>query len=93
METKLFEIHEREDVVLALGVRLTPRDGVERAFLEAAGNPKVMLLTFDSNRCTSDYYDWPIFTQGRATLKRAHRYIQEAWDSLDSGAVVDVDRL
>lgn len=98
METKLFEVRDRMTFLPVIAVKLEPGNPADRYLLAMAGfglraekQAKYILLgnlRMGKLECSpSDHAGHP---QVR-TLPRAHRYIQDHWDELESGQVVDVE--
>lgn len=87
METKLFEIRDEGTFIQAIGVQISAADGyVARAAGYGYGRPLVFLSFINRTaRGSYDPYEWP-----NRTMKHAHSYIQEKWDELKNGALIDV---
>lgn len=90
-ETKVFEIRDRETLIVAVAVRVAG-DGATRAgrLLRRGGyGHPVILLAKVNGGCRGtahdDPYDW-----GDRTMNAAHCYIEEHWDGIDDGGIVDV---
>lgn len=85
METKLFEIRDRGTCVPAMATRVSKEDGpiMRRA---GFGEPLVLLTMLAQPATEWDPYNW---RNGR-TMGNAHKFIEENWDVLVSGQVVDV---
>jgi len=103
MEIKLFEIRDRGTTIKGMAIRLgsplggkrseTPR---ETRMLASAGfgddeldhNHYVLLgdMGGGSFKMESSAYQW----SGSRTMKVAHEYIEENWDKLKTGDLVDV---
>lgn len=88
METKPIEIRDRGTFIPALAARVSPADGflIARAgFVE----PAVILIHLQSMDCHYDPFGWPA-SAGR-TMREAHKHIEQRWDEIAPGAVVDVE--
>lgn len=95
MEVKLFEVRDKGTFVVCLGVELkkskelTPK---EDYLIGRAGYSEHPLILFGSivggmvNEFNYDPYDWK-----QRTYKYAHHYVQDNWDDLKSGDLVDVE--
>ena len=85
MENKLFEIRDRGTCVPALAVRVSGDDGW---IMRRAGfrSPMVYLVALAIEKARYDPYNW----DNPRTMGNAHRYIEEHWDELQNGQVVDV---
>ena len=93
LETKTFEIRDKGTFIPAIGIKVDitrmPFDSRDRWLMKRAGygpdNSLVLLTRLDGGKSTHDPYDW-----GDRTWHSAHMYIQNSWDELESGAVIDV---
>lgn len=85
MKAKLFEIRDRMTCISALAVQLSESDGY-LARRAGFGAPMVLLSNLQREKITWDYSDW-----GDRTMQTAHRYIEDNFDTLADGAVVDVE--
>lgn len=86
MKTKLFEIRDRATFVPALAIQVSGDDGY---LMRRAGfqSPMVYLIMLATEKCRYDPYNW----DNPRTMGNAHRYIEEHFDDLKDGAVVDVE--
>lgn len=87
MESKLIEIRDKMTMIPALAVRISAADGY-LARRSGFGAPLVMLTRLQGGKACFDVYDW-----GDRTMTTAHNFIQEKWDEIRSGAVVDVEHI
>lgn len=100
VEAKLFEVRDAGTFMPVLAVKVAALDEAERYLLEAAGysldpkrgEPYVLLAPIDPGagqfgRINYDGYEW----RKSPTLRNAHLYIVDNWDSLAARAVVDVE--
>jgi len=94
-ETKFFEIRDNGTFIPAVASRYRVQaitDETERGhkLLRRAGwsydNPPVTLTHLANRKASADPFEW---SHGR-TMSIAHQYIQQEWDSLESGQVIDV---
>jgi hypothetical protein len=98
MIAKTFEIRDRATFIPVLAVKLVPGCEADRYLFGRAGfgvmpevqKAFVMVCRLDGGEgfATTDQHGWP---GGTRTMKYAHHYIREAFDKLESGAVVDVE--
>ena len=90
MKTKLFEIRDRGTFMPAMATRATSNDEQEKYLLASSGfafNSSFVILHFlELDKASYDPYGW-----GGRTMTTAHRYIQENWEKLKSGDVIDVE--
>lgn len=90
-EMKFFEIRDRGTCMPAMGIKMTfERKNPNEAFLLSSagyglGHPLIMLVFIEINICNYNPFAW-----GDRTKQAAHRYIEENFDDLESGQVVDV---
>ena len=98
MITKLFEIRDSAAFIPVLAVQLVPLDDAERYLLSRSGFGNddkgykryvvVHKLAISKSNGTYDPYNWPGDTR---TMCVAHNYIQQHFDQLESGDVIDVE--
>lgn len=84
METKLFEIRDAGTFIPALGVSISRRDGY-LARRAGFGDRCIYLVHLEGSHCAYDPYDW-----NNRTMQNAHQHIETHWDTLENGAVIDV---
>lgn len=99
METKLLEIRDSGTFMPCLAIKLSFKTEPERWLLARAGfNPIERIMEGTTNGfilfhplCTDqmnyDPYHW---NRGARTVPIAHKFIDEHWEELNSGDVVDV---
>lgn len=93
MEIKLFEIRDRATFIPAFAIRPLPNDEKQFYLLRSAGygcDPSHKIIIFGAlhgGQCEYDPYNWT----GSRTMKHAHHYIEEHFDTLNSGDVIDVE--
>lgn len=93
MNTKYFEIRDKLTFIPVLAVKLQSNFDQERWLLRRAGfDPKreyILLcqIVGGGGYSRSDVYEWG----GSRTYANAHKYIEENFDNLDPGAVIDVE--
>lgn len=94
METKLLEVRDRGTMMVVIGIRPAPRSDIERQMMYRCGfnTPQdyVLLGDLDGGKfaMTYDKYD---YYQSSRTKFVAYGYIQEHWDELQSGDLIDVE--
>lgn len=90
METKTFEIRDKATFIPALGVRVSGADGylMRRAGFDGF---QVYLIHLEGQTCAYDPYEWTGRRTGSMTMKEAHAYIEQNWDNLTDGQVIDVE--
>ncbi len=93
-ETKLFEIRDAGTFIPVAATRVI-NNGRDSSWLVhrggwALGDGPTHVWRLSENVGYSNPLDWP---GGSRTMQVAHQHIIEAWDSLTSGAVVDVEYL
>lgn len=95
MKTKTFEVRDAGTFIPVLAIKLVPADERDRYLLARAGFGRskeeqasyVVLIHLVDGHANHDPYCWPV---GR-TMEEAHKYIKKNFDSLQNGAVVDVE--
>lgn len=98
MNAKLFEIRDRMTFIPVLAVHLAPSREEERYLLARAGygeipreqSQYVLLIRIAGGQGPAhcDPYEW-----SDRTMQSAHLHIRQHWDTLEPGAVVDVEYL
>lgn len=85
MKNKLVEIRDEGTFIPALAIEVAGTDGY---LMRRAGfqSPMVILVKLVGEQWQYDPYGW-----GGRTMPVAHKYIQEHWEELQDGAVVDVE--
>src|SRR6266436_1053716 len=94
METKLFEVRDRGTLIPVIAIRLGSRNEAERYLLSRVGYGKTVeeqsgyilyagLEEFDMQ------YD--AYQQTNRTRQVSHKFIEDNWDNLTSGEVIDVE--
>ena len=90
MKTKLFEIRDRGTFMPAVATLAKGNDRHEQYLLSSSGFghtiPLIILYFLELNEGHYDAYHW-----GNRTRNTAHKYIQQNWDVLKSGDVIDVE--
>lgn len=92
MRTKVFEIRDRRTFIPAIAVKLMVRDELDGYLLHRAGyradDGRVLLARLVDGSGRTDPYDWH-----NRTMKTAHCYIDQHFDELENGAVIDVEHI
>jgi hypothetical protein len=96
MESKTFEIRDANTFIPVLATKLSPANERDRYLFARAGygvtsfeqSSYILLCRIygGGGPCQSDHYEW-----GNRTLTYAHRFIEENFDALITGAVIDVE--
>lgn len=95
MNCKTFEIRDRATFIPAIGIQLQPACEKDRWLLSKSGFGKdissqekyIILIRLYDAEAQYTPSDW----SNTRTMSYAHKYIIENWDSLDTGAVIDVE--
>lgn len=95
MNVKLFEIRDRGTYIAAIAIQLASRNEAERFMLSRSGygkHPKdhsryIMLARLEGGKITYDAFAWG----DTRTMPAAHNYINQHWDELLTGSVIDVE--
>lgn len=102
MDVKLFEVRDRMTTIPVMAVRLDSESERERWLIGRAGYGTtrgiqrgyilLMEIARPDDGCVRAVADGWVGLPGRGrTLPMAHALIQDAWDKLANGAVVDVE--
>ena len=90
MRVKLFEIRDRGTFMPAMATLAKSDDRHEQYLLSSSGfghpSPLIILYFLELNEGHCDAYHW-----GNRTRNTAHKYIQQNWDVLKSGDVIDIE--
>ena len=90
MKTKLFEIRDRGTFMPVMATLAKGDDRHEQYLLLSSGfghiSPLIILHFLELNEAHYDVYHWD-----DRTRNTAHRYIQENWETLTSGDIIDVE--
>lgn len=97
MQAKTFEILDVGTFIPVLAIRLDPTNAADRYLLARAGfgrTPEkqreyvhVCLINGGRGESSCDPYGWS--DHYKATMTAAHQYIDDHFDELESGAVID----
>jgi len=98
LNTKIFEVRDRMTYIPVLATRLRPTTEWERRTIWRAGydpNRPLDYIIFsrlggDEQKQQCDPCGWG---ESSRTMFRAHRYVEENWDTLDSGDVIDIEHI
>jgi len=90
METKFIEIRDSMTFIPALALKM---DGNDSWLAWRAGYSKtqdyILLMHLNQLEATYDPYKW---SNGR-TMFQAHKWLQDNWDSVEDGGMVDVEHI
>lgn len=93
-DIKLLEIRDRATFIPAFALTTTPANEGQRYLLRRAGyscQPTDNLILFGylhTGKCHYEPYKWGGASR---TMPAAHKYIEEHWDDLKDGDVIDVE--
>lgn len=90
MQVKLFEVRDEATCISAIGIRLAAYElsGRERWLLRRTGygEPLILFGRTEGGPFANDLYNH----SGSRTMRWAHKIVEENWDILESGAMIDV---
>lgn len=91
MIVKLFEIRDRMTFIPVMGVRIDAYNEVDpnRYLLRTMGFGSVVCILL-THLGTSESH-WDVYDWHSSTMQQAHNHIQQNFDALENGAVVDVE--
>lgn len=99
LEAKLFELRDRGTFIPVLAIKLKGKGNgsindkiLERAGLNYPGSYSILLWDLNNNRGFVDCRDWPGAPMIR-TFPVCHRHIEQCFDSLKHGSVIDIEYL
>lgn len=86
MQTKMLEVRDSATTIPALAIAVEGSDGwlARRA---GYGDRCILFGYLNGGKFSYDPYDW----DGGRTMKHAHHYVIENWDTLQNGDIVDVE--
>lgn len=92
MKAKAFEIRDHHTFIPMVAIKLDPANDQEAYLLRRAGfhtQPVefVLFTKLEGDQCTYNPFNWG----GNRTRVVAHQYIQQHFDELEPGAVIDVE--
>lgn len=97
MKTKIFEVRNSQAVAVYVAVELKGAESGaaasfrESALLEWVGIPAVQGPVILLGPLTGGHFETDAAHHLLPIRQKAHRYIQENWHSLESGALIDLD--
>lgn len=91
METKILEIRDRSTFIPMLAVKMVAENEAQGFLLRSAGySPNapycILMMPALGGECRHDPYDW-----NDRTFMVVHGYIEENFDKLNNGDVIDVE--
>lgn len=91
MNSKMFEVRDRGTCISVIAIKLQSQDKSEEFLLSRAGFygdgfPFILLTHMETLKSTYDAYKWD-----DRSMRTAHRYIQQNFDNLKTGDVIDVE--
>ena len=95
MESKLFEVRDRGTFIVVVAVRMRPTAPSERYLLRHCGYaldaaaPRLVAVAraqADGGEFHYDPFGW-----SNRTMRHAHEYIASHWETLTTGALIDVE--
>lgn len=93
MKSKIFEVRDRATFIVVMATQLSDYNHPERELLAAAGygeRPEEYIIVTKLNG-GDVHSNYDAFKWGGRTMPVAHKYIEENFDSLETGSVVDVE--
>ena len=92
MITKVFEVRDNATNIGVIATKMQPEVLAEdyelaRNGFPLQGNALILLTQLSSSKSTWDAFNW---RDGTRTMFEAHRYIEQHFDELKTGDVVDV---
>lgn len=92
MKYKFIEIRDRMTFIPALAIEMSGAPSVagdwlmRRSGYRAADFTCIVLISLQKMECKNNYYDW-----GDRTMSQAHKWVEENWNGIECGSVVDVE--
>lgn len=92
METKILEVRDAATFIPVLATAMKSDNPIENWYLKRTGYPEnhplIMIAPMYGGKAEYGPYKWG---ESPRTLFIAHKYIEENWNSLKTGDVVDVE--
>lgn len=92
MTTKLFEVRDRMTLIALVATQLDSEDEREKWLLGRVGffgsGRLILVSRVDGQGAQYEPYGWP---RTPRTVRQAHHYIENHWDELTTGDVIDVE--
>lgn len=93
MQTKVFEVRDRATHIGVIATKMVATDSRERYEVRRCGfsadHPLVLIVEMSGYKASYGAYNWR--TAGNNTMFTAHQYIEEHFDELEPGAVIDTE--
>lgn len=89
METKLFEIRDRDTFIPMLAVLVQASNEAERYLIRVTGYGKTVVIL--THLCGEHVAHYDSHNWSNSRIGRAHRFIENCWDDLVSGDVIDIE--
>jgi hypothetical protein len=92
MIVKTVEIRDRHTFIPAVAIRLVAANEAQRHLMRRVGfyGDGVVLMRLTDQEAHSDPYDWH---RDSRTMPNAHVWLEQHFDEIDDGAVIDVEFL
>jgi len=92
---KTLEIRDAGTFIGVLAIRPWSDDPVQRFYFHRHGYqsewPAIIVTRLSDSKSANDPYDWPGLTGNTRTMREAHLYIDQHFNELRDGDVVDVE--
>jgi len=86
-DIKLLEIRDRNTFVPAMAICVSGADGYLMRRAGFGDRPMIYLVMLATEKCRYDPYNW----DNPRTMGNAHKHIEEHWNELRDGDVIDVE--
>lgn len=91
---KLVEIRDRATFIPAFAIRMIPEADCEKFLMSMVGyrdyfDPCIILISIEAPWHSARH--WDEWTNSPRTMKVAHRFIEENWNDIKNGEVIDVE--
>jgi hypothetical protein len=89
--TKFLEVRDRATTIPVLAIKITKDSSPIASYAGFGETGSILLIHLNKPDVQYDPYAWTLLN-GR-TMRGAHIYIEQLWDTLEEGNVVDVEYL
>lgn len=94
MIIKAIEIRDAATFIPAVAIKMEPANEAQRYLMARVGfrdGAGVVLMVLNTQKATADPYDWPSLGLGPRTMPVVHVWLEQHFDEVVDGDVIDVE--
>ena len=97
MILKAIEIRDAATFIPAVAIKMEPANEAQRYLMARVGfrdgqdGPAITLMILSSQKAMADPYEWTSLAMGPRTMPVAHQWLEQHFDEVADGDVVDVE--